>query len=227
MKKFLVTVAALALSFGAFAQINFGVKVGGNLASISNMVSEDGGLDWGDIATITPSQSMRLGLNAGVFAEYMVLPTFGVQVEANFSMQGVNTKTESTSGFLGGEMTTKQAWAVNYINIPILAKLHLGPIRAYAGPQLGFATNFNTTIETTMGDNVNIDKESWDEGYSTFDFSLVLGAQYKLTENIGVDARYNIGLTNIFPATTDENGEVLVDGWGKQGVIQLGVFYEF
>lgn len=227
MKKFLVTVAALALSFSAFAQINFGVKVGGNLASISNMVSEDGGLDWGDIATITPSQSMRLGLNAGVFAEYMVLPTFGVQVEANFSMQGVNTKTESTSGFLGGEMTTKQAWAVNYINIPILAKLHLGPIRAYAGPQLGFATNFNTTIETTMGDNINIDKESWDEGYSTFDFSLVLGAQYKLTENIGVDARYNIGLTNIFPATTDENGEVLVDGWGKQGVIQLGVFYEF
>ena len=63
----------MVLATSAFAQLNFGVKVGGNLANISGMVSEDSGLDWGDIATVEPSQSMKLGLYAGVYAEYMVI----------------------------------------------------------------------------------------------------------------------------------------------------------
>ena len=29
------------------------------------------------------------------------------------------------------------------------------------------------------------------------------------------------------PATTIDKGEVLTEAWGKQGVVQLGVFYEF
>lgn len=227
MKKLIVTIAALALSFGAFAQINFGVKVGGNLANISGMIGEDSGLDWGDIAKVTPSQSMKLGLNAGVYAEYMVMPMLGVQVEANFSMQGVNTKVESNSSLLGGAAsTTKQAWATNYITVPILAKAHFGPISAYVGPQLGFALGMNTTTETTTGDNTNTQKDVF-EDYNSFDLSLALGAQYKITANIGVDARYNIGLTNVFPTEKNDKGEVVKEGWGKQGVLQVGVFYEF
>ena len=228
MKKLIVTLAAMVLATSAFAQINFGVKVGGNLASISGMVSEDSGLNWGDIATVDPSQSMKFGLNAGVYAEYMVMPMLGVQVEANFSMQGVNTKVESSSSLLGGSSTTKQAWAANYVNIPILAKLHVGPIRAYAGPQLGFATGMNTTTKIVTGDNTNTQENTLEAGdYSSFDLSLVVGAQYKLTNNIGVDARYNIGMTNLFPAVKNDKGEVLTEAWGKQGVLQVGVFYEF
>ena len=160
MKKLIVTLAAMVLATSAFAQLNFGVKVGGNLANISGMVSEDSGLDWGDIATVEPSQSMKLGLNAGVYAEYMVMPMLGVQVEANFSMQGVNTKVESSSSLLGGSSTTSQAWAANYVNIPILAKLHFGPIRAFVGPQLGFATGINTTTKTVTGDNTNTQEDA-------------------------------------------------------------------
>lgn len=155
------------------------------------------------------------------------MPMLGVQVEANFSMQGVNTQNATNSELIGFSSTVKQDWAVNYVNIPILAKLHFGPIRAYAGPQLGFAVGMKTTTETTIGDNVNTQKDVLDDGYSSFDLAVVLGAQYKLTSNIGVDARYNIGMTDLFPATKDENGEVIMDGWGKQGVVQVGVFYEF
>ncbi len=228
MKKLIVTLAAIVMATGAFAQLNFGVKVGGNLASISGMVSEESGLDWGDLASADASQAMRLGLNAGVYAEYMVMPMFGVQVEANFSMQGVNTTANVSSGLLGVESTTKTAWAANYVNVPILAKLHFANIRAYVGPQFGFATGINTTAKTITGDNTNTQENALEAGdYSGFDFSLVFGAQYKLTANIGVDARYNLGLTNVFPATKNDKGEVLTEAWGKQGVIQLGVFYEF
>ena len=227
MKKILVTIAALALSLGAFAQINYGVKVGGNLASISDMTSEDSGLDLGDLAKVTPSQSMKLGLNAGIWAEYMVMPMLGVQVEVNYSMQGVNTKLESSSSLLGAATTADTSYRANYINVPILAKLHFGPIRAFVGPQLGFATGFNYTMTSTSDDKVTKYEPEAIEDYNGFDFSLVLGAQYKITPNIGVDARYNIGLTNVFPAVKSDKGEVVSEAWGKQGVVQVGVFYEF
>ena len=226
MKKLFVTLMALVVATGAFAQINFGVKVGGNLATISGMTSEDSGLDFGDLAKVTPSQSMKLGVNAGVWAEYMVMPLLGVQVELNYSMQGVNTKVETSSSLLGAASTTATAWKANYVTIPILAKAHFANLAAYVGPQLGFNAGFNTTTTTTSGDDTNISQDAV-EDFSGFDFSLVFGAQYKLTANVGIDARYNLGLTNVFPATTNDKGEILSEAWGKQGVVQLGVFYEF
>jgi opacity protein-like surface antigen len=228
MKKLIVSLMALVVATGAFAQLNFGVKVGGNLSTISGMVSEDSGLNWGDLASADASQAMKLGLNAGVYAEYMVLPLLGIQVEANFSMQGVNTEATASSSLLGVSATTNTAYKANYVTVPILAKVHFMNIRAYAGPQFGFATGFNTTTKTVTGDNTNTQDNTLEAGdYSSFDLSLVVGAQYKLTNNIGVDARYNIGMTNVFPAVKDNNGEVLTEAWGKQGVLQLGVFYEF
>ena len=227
MKKFFVTMMALVVATGAFAQLNFGVKVGGNLATISGMTSEDGGLDWGDLAKVTPSQSMKLGFNVGVWAEYMVMPLLGVQVELNYSTQGVNTTVESSSSLLGAASTTNTKWSAGYINVPILAKAHFANIAAYVGPQLGFATGFNTTSTTKTSDKTTINDPEVVEDYSSFDLSLVLGAQYRLTANIGIDARYNIGLTNVFPTLKNDEGEVTREGFGKQSVLQLGVFYEF
>ena len=155
------------------------------------------------------------------------MPMFGVQVELNYSAQGVNTKVESSSSILGAASTTDTFWSAGYINIPILAKAHFANIAVYAGPQLGFATGFNSASKvTTDGKTTEYDPEAV-EDYSSFDLSLALGAQYKLTANIGIDARYNIGLTNVFPTLKNDEGEVTREGFGKQGVLQLGVFYEF
>ena len=83
-----------------------------------------------------------------------------------------------------------------------------------------------TSTSSLEPDNEDISKSAI-EDYSGFDFSLVVGAQYKLTANIGVDARYNIGLTNVFPTLKNDEGEVTREGFGKQGVLQIGVFYQF
>ncbi len=228
MKKLIVTLAALVVATGAFAQLRFGVKAGGNLSTISGMTSEDSGLDWGDFAKVTPSQSMKLGFNAGAWAEYMVMPMFGVQVELNYSTQGVNTKVESSSSILGAASTTDTAWSSAYVNVPILAKFHFANIAAFVGPQLGFNTCFRSASTIVSGDKTTkYDPEAVEDEFSGFDFSFVVGAQYKLTANIGIDARYNIGLTNVFPTLKNDEGEVTREGFGKQGVIQLGVFYEF
>ena len=232
MKKLVITLAALVVATGAFAQLKFGVKAGGNLATISGMTSEDasanlniGGFNFG---SADASQSMKLGFNAGVFAEYMVMPMLGVQVEINYSMQGVNQTLDITSDLSDSlNSTTDTAWSAGYINVPILAKIHFANIAAYAGPQFGFATGFNTTSTTVSNGKTTEYEPEVVEDYSSFDLSLVFGAQYKLTANIGVDARYNLGLTNMFPTLKNDEGEVTREGFGKQGVIQLGVFYEF
>lgn len=227
MKKLILTLAAVVMASGAFAQLHFGLKAGGNLSTISGMTSEEGGLDWGDLAKVTPSQSMKVGFNAGAWAEYMVMPSLGVQVELNYSIQGVNTSVESTSSILGAASTTDTTWAASYINVPILAKFHLNDIRVFAGPQLGFNTCFRTTTTIITEDKTTINDPENVEDFSGFDFSFVVGGQYYITQNVGVDARYNIGLTNVFPTLKNDEGEVTREGFGKQGVLQIGVFYEF
>ncbi|MDP4217304.1 MAG: hypothetical protein Q8927_13970, partial [Bacteroidota bacterium] len=52
------------------------------------------------------------------------------------------------------------------------------------------------------------------------DFSWAIGAGFLLPMNLGIDARYNIGLANI--AKDQSNGQSI-----KNGVIQIGVFYLF
>lgn len=233
MKKILITLMALVVATGAFAQLNFGVKVGGNLATISGVDAHLGAFDhdYGTATKAETTQSMKLGFNVGAWAEYMVMPMLGVQVELNYSAQGVNANSAwSTDSILGSMSTnTDYVWSANYINVPILAKAHFANLAAYVGPQLGFAVGMSQKATSTSSlepDNEEISKSAI-EDYSGFDFSLVVGAQYKLTANIGVDARYNIGLTNVFPTLKNDEGEVTREGFGKQGVLQIGVFYQF
>ena len=222
---------AMVVATSAFAQLNFGVKVGGNLATISGVKENLGTFDhdYGTASKIETTQAMKLGANVGVWAEYMVMPMLGVQVELNYSMQGVkaNSTWSMDNILISTSTSTDYTWSANYITVPILAKAHFANLAAYFGPQLGFNAGFNTTTSTTSGDTTKITNEAVEDEYNGLDISLVVGGQYKLTKNIGIDARYNIGLTNLFPATTNDKGEVLTEAWGKQGVIQLGVFYEF
>lgn len=228
MKKLIVTLAALVVASGAFAQLSYGVKAGANLSTISGMVEADN-LDYGDLVTASADQSSKLGMNFGIFAEYKLMPMLGVQAEVNFSLQGVNTNAKVSSNLLGGAVETKTAVKANYVNVPVLAKFHFANLSVFAGPQLGFlAGDINLKTKTISGDDTKIEKDDMDDDlYSGVDFSFVVGGQYKFTENIGVDARYNIGMTNVFPAQKNDKGEVITEGYGKQGVLQVGVFYEF
>lgn len=224
---------ALVVATGAFSQLNYGVKLGGNIANISGVDTHLGVLDhdYGDASKITTTQAMKLGANVGIWAEHKLMPLLGVQMEVNFSMQGVNANSAwSTNTLLGSaSANTDYTWSTNYITMPILAKAHFANLAAYVGPQIGFAlgmTQKESSTNSLTPDKVEV-SESALENYNSVDFSLVMGAQYKLTPNVGIDARYNLGLSNLFPAVTSEDGEVLSEAWGKQSVIQVGVFYEF
>ncbi|HNV51349.1 MAG TPA: porin family protein, partial [Tenuifilaceae bacterium] len=95
---------------------------------------------------------------------------------------------------------------LNYIVLPIIVKYSFGAINLQAGPQLGFLLSAEDD-----GDDIK-------EFLKPIDLGLNIGAGYQIMENLGVEARYNLGLSNI----VDEG-----DGELKTNGIQVLVSYSF
>lgn len=100
---------------------------------------------------------------------------------------------------------------LNYINIPLLAQyMTLDGFRFQTGPQLGFLVSAKTKTE-----DVEVDIK---DDLETFDFSWSFGAGYLFPQGLGIDIRYNLGITNV---SEDEDFEA------RNRVFQIGVFYQF
>jgi hypothetical protein len=139
----------------------------------------------------------RVGVHIGGLAHVHLSPHFGVQPELVFSQQG------------GESGNTK--WKINYLNIPVLFQYMTGTgFRFQTGPQLGFAVS----SEVKDGD-VEMDN---DDDVNTMDLSWSFGASYLFPGGLGIDARYNHGISDIYEPS---NWEV------RNRVFQIGLFYQF
>jgi hypothetical protein len=100
---------------------------------------------------------------------------------------------------------------LSYLNIPVLFQYMTGTgFRLETGPQLGFM--LGAKAKSDAGDT------DIKDSFKAIDLAWALGASYVTDGGFGVDARYNIGFTDI----NDEGG-----GTVKNKVWQLGVFYQF
>ncbi len=126
-----------------------------------------------------------------------------------FSLQGeVLYSLEGTSYKFDGE---KVNYNLNYVNIPILAQYnHSAGFYAETGPQFGILTTAKISYD---GDSQDVK-----EGHKTLNFGWGLGAGYKLSNGLGVGARYNLGLSSL-----DEDGNAKI----KTGGFHLGISYTF
>jgi hypothetical protein len=140
----------------------------------------------------------KSGFHAGALAHIHVSKHFAVQPEIYYSTQGGEQ----------GDFKLK----LNYINIPVLGQyMFSNGFRLQTGPQLGI----RTTAKSKVGD-IEADR---DDQFSEIDFAWVLGASYLFPEGIGIDARYNLGLANVWE---NEATNTI-----KNRVFQLGLFYQF
>jgi len=139
----------------------------------------------------------KAGFHIGGLAHVHLSPHFGIQPEIVYSEQG------------GKDGEDK--WKINYLNVPVLFQYMTGSgFRLQTGPQLGFAVSSKIKsgdVERNIKDDVN-----------TVDVSWAIGASYLFPEAIGIDARYNIGITNVNDAETPEV---------RNRVFQIGLFYQF
>jgi len=172
-----------------------------NLVLIAQKGKSQFGLKGGvNIASLKVSDGndydARTGFHVGGLAHIHVDEHWAVQPELVFSTQG------GESGNTNLEFS--------YINIPVLLQYMVNNgFRLQTGPQLGFLVS----AESEMGD-VEIDV---DDNLKSIDFSWAFGAGYLFPSGFGIDARFNLGISDI-----NDNGPVEV----RNRVFQFGLFYQ-
>ena len=195
--KFLFTLlTAILLTGVAVAQhgntpkghISIGIKGGVNLYNINN----DNDLKY----------DSKVGYNFGLLGHIHLNQYFAVQPELVYSVQGAKyTVNNSTTNY-----------NLSYINVPVLVQYMFdNGIRLQAGPQLGILIAAKSKSGSTTIDNK--------ENLKPIDLALSVGAGYIYPPvGLGIDVRYNIGLSNI-----NNTGDVTSTNRG----LQLGLFYIF
>jgi len=191
MKRSFFVILSLVFTVSLQAQVRFGVKAGLNLADVS--VSDAQGVSF----------SMKPDFNAGVLAEIHLVGKLSLQPEIMYSGQGSDIKAD----------TVKGKYNFQFINVPVLLKYEIAHgLFVETGPQLGVLAG--AKLKQDGGSSTDVKDE-----LKTADFGWTLGLSYLLPMNFGVDARYNLGLTNYLKDSG--NGSI------KNGVFQVGVFYLF
>jgi hypothetical protein len=157
-----------------------------------------GGLNFADLNYESKMDSKtRTSVHAGLLAHFHLNKNWAIQPELMFSGQGAK---------YDGDRTLK----LGYLNITVLAQYMFdNGFRLQTGPQLGFLLNAKSEVgdlEADVKDELNTTDVSWS-----------FGVGYITPSGFGVDARYNLGLTNI---SEDDNSV-------KNNVFQLGIFYQF
>ena len=194
MKKIVFMFLAVSMAFAVRAQVQFGVKAGVNVSSLTLSGAASSGL----------SVSSKTDFNAGLLASVPLFSSCFLQPEVVYSGQG------ASSDFAG--VTVKLNYS--YLNVPVLFKYkHETGLFAETGPQAGFLLSAK---EKANGQSMDAK-----DGTNSVDFSWAFGLGYMIPKiNLGIDARYNLGLTNLNKDNSGGN-----DGTVKNSVFQFGLFY--
>lgn len=163
-----------ALPQPAAAAIQFGIKVGGNIAKPTGADTED------PVATL----KSRVGFTGGIFLAFNFGRILTIQPEIVYTMKGASYVALDDS-------YTDKLYA-NYIEIPLLLKLRI-PIPViqpfvFAGPSVGFKLS-----EKHERDGVPFS----DVLFKNNDYGAIFGAGVNLGRNFMVDVRYSLGLQKV------------------------------
>lgn len=139
------------------------------------------------------STSAITSYHAGLIAEIKLTDSFSIQPELLYSTQGASYK-NATEEFIN---------ELGYLSIPVLAKINLNKVVSIElGPQASFLLNEKNNFDV--------------KDANTFDFAVVGGLCVNITENLFVQGRYGLGLTD-----ASKDAEI------KNSVVQLSVGLKF
>ena len=202
MKK-LSVIAALSLLMGtvAFGQdFNLGIK--GGVAA-----------NWipGTIIDVFDRPNTNVGFYGGVTGSLDFDGSFFIQVEALYARKGISTNSDASGKFSRN---------IPYIQLPLLAgfKLSDDRFRIMVGPEFGF----------NIGDNIKSDTPVDLSLYgkpAPFNLALAIQTTYLIAGNLGVDVKFDYGLTKTFQLPEDIKASIKESG--RNMSLQIGLCYIF
>ncbi|MGB8957598.1 MAG: porin family protein [Candidatus Aminicenantales bacterium] len=206
--KRLTTVLVIAVFAGlltlpqpARADVQFGIKAGGNMARPTGTDADN------PLATL----KNRVGFNGGIFLAFNFGRVVTIQWEVLYTMKG------ATYVALDDSYTDKLY--ADYIEVPLLLKLRIPtPIIqpfVFAGPTVGF--KLQEKLETN-GEEVPLTENLLKNN----DYGAIFGAGLNLGRNFMVDVRYSLGMQKVISTV---EGEVQPDF--KNGVWSASIGIAF
>jgi len=199
-------------------------KVGMNIVNLT-------GANYPTVGTSTQNSSFMVDFALGVEAEYGLAKNFSVAAGIMYSRQGCDYgEYKAATGYSSGGWDKNQR-KLGYLNIPIVANFYFAKGFAIkAGIQPGFLLSANAKLDgigNTQSEDLDIK-----DACNTFDLSIPLGLSYE-TDNIVIDARYNLGLTKVNKSKEDIQKLNLINLFNrdyddcKNSVIQFTLGYKF
>jgi hypothetical protein len=197
MKKTLLALifAVSALNVAQAQSARFGIKAGASLTNVTKSSDQ---------------AANKFGFNGGVMANFAVNDLLSIQPEVLYSNKGFKVEGRNS----------KERLVLNYIDVPIVAKIATGTTGLFfeLGPQVGFRTASaykDSDISFSLNDAIK-----------SVDFGYAAGLGFQAAGGM-VGLRYNGGFTNVIK----ENGSLFslpIGGReGRNSAFQLYVGYFF
>ena len=197
MKKIALFLTSILISAVSFSQVQFGIKGGLNVSSFHD---EDQAAD--------EDVTRKASFHVGGLAHIPLSRQFAIQPELVYSKEGAENK----QPFFVGKTV------FGYVNLPVLVQFKIkSNFRLETGPQIGYLTR--AVLNEPDGGSGSRDIKEY---FSKTSFSWSWGIGYLFRNNLGIDARFNLGLSNIY----DEEGAFGTSNV-RSRVGQLGLFYQF
>ncbi|MDO6392461.1 porin family protein [Pontibacter sp. BT731] len=175
-KRILMLVLAMTTLVAAHAQgPRLGIRAGVNYAGFGGSDADNLDRIWGGHAGVTAN----FPLSADNF--------LSIQPEVLYSMKGAETSADDVK------------WKINYLDVPVLARVNAGPLYFEAGPQVSFRVGGEVDVNnTTITDDL--------DDYKRTSLGYAAGVGLQATPlGLSVGVRYNGDISKLYDNTNIGN----------------------
>jgi hypothetical protein len=200
MRKFIFVLASIILIFSVESKAQLGLKIGYNFASQPDK----------DVTAGYSSKSLN-SFHAGVFFDKDLIPLLDVRVGLDYSPKGFKEE--------NGDWYNQVK--LNYIELPVLAKVKIGPFYGLGGFYGAYAMNGENKIHA-VGSDLTWDVEFDNDEISRWDAGMKFGAGFQFglgPVHVFTQADYSFGLLNV---STSDNLNFKNNVFGISAGVLLG-----
>lgn len=212
MRKIVLLIIMAVCGLSQVRGQDFGVKAGYNYSTFS-----------GETSSLSTIEGLS-GFYIGGLVELPISNVLSIQPELIFSRQGVDLR----QGLKNLSIRTDTSEIrLDYLNIPVIAKVNLGRLFLEGGVQFGFLVS-KPKVDSYIA-NVYL-RNLLDKGsYNSFDFGVGAGLGVKLNQRFFVETRYTYSLTNVFDPNDRHFKTSLIsnDNNFKNTVLSIGLGMKF
>lgn len=206
MKRIITLAFLSAISLASFAQSKAGTwsvipHVGVSIASLTH---QSGGIEVGDNQSQELKPQARPGFTGGVDVMYQASDVVGLSVGLSYVQAGCKYKDVDDNGVTWHDHYDR----MDYISVPLVAHSYIAPglsINVGVAPSFLIYGKYHAGMQTydldTDGHRTNVQEGVIDidtkKGLRNFTLSIPVGISYEY-ENVVLDARYNVGMLNVY-----------------------------